>query len=458
MKEKRDGFSSSLAVFFATLGSAVGLGNIWKFPYVTGENGGGAFVFVYLICVLLVGIPVMLAEFFIGRRTRKNTVGAFDKLNKGKGWKGVGYIGVSAAALIMFFYSSVAGWVYSYLFKALTGTFRGISGKTMDEAVKMVSNTFHKTTGSNLAPIIWQGVVLFVVGIILVAGVKKGIERVTKTLMPVLFVLIIICDIRALTLPGAKEGLAFLFSVDFTKITGAVIMAALGLAFFKLSIGMGTMITYGSYFTEEDNLVGTSFKVAAADTLVSLLAGLAIFPVVFQFNLAPEGGPGLLFNTIPLVFSQMPFGNILLTLFFLLTAMAATMAMLSMAEVVVAFLSEEKGLKRWLATAITLVIVFIVGALTVHKSSIFGTIEIFGRNFFDLFDFISSNILLPIGGLLIAIFIGYMVKKEDIQDEFSNKGLLKNEGIIKVYRFVLRYITPILLVLVFLTSTGILKI
>lgn len=458
MKEKRDGFSSSLAVFFATLGSAVGLGNIWKFPYVTGENGGGAFVFVYLICVLLVGIPVMLAEFFIGRRTRKNAVGAFDKFNKGKGWKGIGYIGVTSAALIMFFYSSVAGWVYSYLFKALTGAFSGINGKSMDEAVKIVSSTFDKTTGSNLAPIIWQGIVLCVVGFILMAGIKKGIERVTKTLMPVLFILIIICDIRALTLPGAKAGLAFLFSVDFSKITGAVIIAALGLAFFKLSIGMGTMITYGSYFTEDDNLLGTSFKVAAADTLVSLLAGLAIFPVVFQFNLAPEGGPGLLFNTIPLVFSQMPFGSILLVLFFLLTAMAATMAMLSISEVVVAFLSEEKGLKRSSATVIYLFIIFIVGALTVHKSSIFATIEIFGRNFFDLFDFISSNILLPIGGLLIAIFIGYMVKKEDIQDEFSNKGLLKNEGIIKVYRFVLRYITPILLVLVFLTSTGILKI
>lgn len=454
-KKKREGFSSGLAVFFATLGSAVGLGNIWKFPYLTGQNGGGAFVFVYLICILLVGIPVMVAEFYIGRRGRKNAVGAFKQLKAGKHWSVIGYLGVLSTFLIMFFYSSVAGWVYSYVFKSLKGDFNILKGKSIEEAVTIVNNNFNNTIGGNIAPIVWQAIVLLVVGIIIMLGVQKGIEKVTKTLMPVLFVLIIICDIRALTLSASGEGLKFLFGVDFSKITTSVILSALGLAFFKLSIGMGTMITYSSYFTEDNNLLGTSFKVALSDTLVSLLAGIAIFPVVFQFGMKPEGGPGLLFNTIPLVFSQMPMGSLLLVLFFLLTAFAATMAMLSMAEVIVAFLAEERGLGRGLSTLISLGTVFIVGALTVHKNSIFAHVSLFNKNFFDFFDFLSSNILLPVGGLLIAIFVGYIVKKEEVIEELSNKNTLNNKSFINTFRFILRYITPILLFIIFIQSIGI---
>lgn len=454
-KKKREGFSSGLAVFFATLGSAVGLGNIWKFPYLTGQNGGGAFVFVYLICILLVGIPVMVAEFYIGRRGRKNAVGAFKQLKAGKHWSVIGYLGVLSTFLIMFFYSSVAGWVYSYVFKSLKGDFNILKGKSIEEAVTIVNNNFNNTIGGNIAPIVWQAIVLLVVGIIIMLGVQKGIEKVTKTLMPVLFVLIIICDIRALTLSASGEGLKFLFGVDFSKITTSVILSALGLAFFKLSIGMGTMITYSSYFTEDNNLLGTSFKVALSDTLVSLLAGIAIFPVVFQFGMKPEGGPGLLFNTIPLVFSQMPMGSLLLVLFFLLTAFAATMAMLSMAEVIVAFLAEERGLGRGLSTLISLGTVFIVGALTVHKNSIFAHVSLFNKNFFDFFDFLSSNILLPVGGLLIAIFVGYIVKKEELIEELSNKNTLNNKSFINTFRFILRYITPILLFIIFIQSIGI---
>ncbi|WP_142414124.1 sodium-dependent transporter [Hathewaya massiliensis] len=454
-KKKREGFSSGLAVFFATLGSAVGLGNIWKFPYLTGQNGGGAFVFVYLICILLVGIPVMVAEFYIGRRGRKNAVGAFKQLKAGKHWSVIGYLGVLSTFLIMFFYSSVAGWVYSYVFKSLKGDFNILKGKSIEEAVTIVNNNFNNTIGGNIAPIVWQAIVLLVVGIIIMLGVQKGIEKVTKTLMPVLFFLIIICDIRALTLSASGEGLKFLFGIDFSKITTSVILSALGLAFFKLSIGMGTMITYSSYFTEDNNLLGTSFKVALSDTLVSLLAGIAIFPVVFQFGMKPEGGPGLLFNTIPLVFSQMPMGSLLLVLFFLLTAFAATMAMLSMAEVIVAFLAEERGLGRGLSTLISLGTVFIVGALTVHKNSIFAHVSLFNKNFFDFFDFLSSNILLPVGGLLIAIFVGYIVKKEEVIEELSNKNTLNNKSFINTFRFILRYITPILLFIIFIQSIGI---
>jgi NSS family neurotransmitter:Na+ symporter len=455
--KKRETFSSGMAIFFATLGSAVGLGNIWKFPYLTGENGGGAFVFAYLICVLLLGIPVMIGEFYIGRKTRKNVIGAFEKLKVNKVWKSVGYAGICAAFLIMFFYSAVAGWVYSYVFKAITGTFSQLSTKSTADAVNFVNAQFSTTTDTLMPPIIWQFIVMVVVSIILIAGVKKGIEKVTKTLMPLLFILIVACDIRALMLPEALTGINFLFSVDFSKLTMAVIVTALGLAFFKLSIGMGTMITYGSYFTDDNNLLGTSVKVALSDTLVSLLAGIAIFPVVFQFGMEPSGGPGLLFKTIPLAFSKMPLGNLLLIAFFILTSIAATTAMISIVEVIVAFLSEEKKINRTLAVLMTTGIIFIVGTLTVHSHSLFGQVHVLGKNFFDLFDYISSNLLLPLGGLLVAVFIGYVVDKKDLHSELSNNGTIQNEKLVSILRFMLRYLAPVLLIIVFLSSIGVIK-
>lgn len=455
--KKRETFSSGLAVFFATLGSAVGLGNIWKFPYLTGQNGGGAFVFAYLLCVLLLGIPIMIGEFYIGRKTRKNVIGAFKKLKVNRAWTGVGYLGILAAFLIMFFYSSVAGWIYSYVFKALTGTFSHLSTKSAIDAVNFTNSQFSNTTNSLMPPVVWQFVVMVVISVILIGGVKEGIEKVTKTLMPLLFILIIVCDIRALTLPEAHAGLKFLFSVDFSKLTMPVIVTALGLAFFKLSIGMGTMITYGSYFTKDTNLLGTSVKVALSDALVSLLAGMAIFPVVFQFGMQPSGGPGLLFKTIPLAFSKLPLGNVLLIAFFLLTSIAATTAMISIVEVIVAFLHEEKKINRTLAVIMTTGIIFIVGTLTVHSQSLFAQVQIFGKNFFDLFDYISSNILLPLGGLSIAIFVGYVVDKKDFYAELSNEGTIKNEKLISAVRFILRYIAPVLITIVFLSSIGVMK-
>lgn len=453
--KNRETFSSGLAIFFATLGSAVGLGNIWKFPYLAGENGGGAFVLIYFISVLLIGIPVMVSEFYIGRKTRSNAVSAFTVLKASPLWKIIGYMGVVASLFIVFFYSSVAGWVYSYVFKAIKGDFSNLATLSIDHATEIVKNQFSATVEGSFSPILWQGIVLLVVSLILIAGVKNGIERITKTLMPVLFVLLIVCSIRALTLIGAKEGLRFLFKVDFSKIDSKVILSALGLAFFKLSLGMGTMITYGSYFTDDNNLIHTSAKVALSDTLVSILAGIAIFPVVFTFGLAPDSGPGLLFSTIPLVFSKIPFGNILLIAFFILTSIAATTAMISMVEVPVAFMSEVWNVKRKYSVMILAGIIFIVGILTVHPTSIFGNVIMFGKNFFNLFDFVSSNILLPMGGLLIAIFVGYFAGKENISEELSNRHTLNNSKTIDIYYFILRYVSPLLLLIVFLNSIGI---
>ncbi len=455
--EKREKFSSSIAIFFATLGSAVGLGNIWKFPYLVGINGGGAFVLVYIVFILLVGIPIMVSEFYLGRKTRSNVVGVFSKLKVSPYWKIIGYLGIISSFLIMFFYSSVAGWVYSYVFKAIRGDFATIGSLPIEEATKIVMNQFNATTNGSISPILWQFIVLATVSIIVIAGVKNGIERLTKTLMPVLFSLIIICCIRALTLEGAKEGLKFLFAVDFSKLKPSVIVAALGLSFFKLSLGMGTMTTYGSYFTEDNNIIQTSAKVAFADTIVSLLAGIAIFPVVFTFRLEPGSGPGLLFNTIPLVFSRIPFGNILLIAFFLLTSIAATTAMLSIVEVPVAYMIEEKNYSRKKSVLITSGIIFIIGVLTVHKTSLFGNIIIFNKNFFDLFDYISSNIAMPIGGLLIAVVVAFVIKSENVKKELSNNNSLNNNFTIEIYLFVLKYITPLLLIVVFLNALGIIN-
>lgn len=451
----RETFSSGFAVFFATLGSAVGLGNIWKFPYLTGKFGGGAFLLVYFLCVLFVALPVMFSEFYIGRRTRRNAVGAFKTLSPGTHWKGIGLMGVAASYLIMFFYSCVAGWVYYYLFRSIRGDFASITPE-------ILKNEFGAIVTGTWTPVLWQWIVLIVVVAILNMGVKKGIERITKTLMPVLFLLIVICDIRALTLPGAGQGIDFLFHVDFAQLTPATILTAMGLAFFKLSLGMGTMITYASYFTPSNNMMATAVKVASADTLVSMLAGLAIFPTVFAFGMEPGAGPGLLFLTIPLVFSQMPFGQLLLIAFFFLTSIAATTAMLSIVEVLIAYFSEEKGMSRHRAAVLNGVIIAVVGILaawSADPAGPLGHLTLAGRGFFDWFDYLSSNIFLPIGGLCMVLFVGYASNKQDVIDQLTNQGSIALAATaVPIFFFLARYVTPALLTIIFLNTVGVLKV
>lgn len=449
----RESFSSGMAIFFATLSSAVGLGNIWKFPYLVGSNGGGAFLVVYICCILLVGLPIMISEFYIGRKTKKNIVGAIKTIKGESKWQHMGTIGIVTAYLILFFYSAVGGWVYSYVFKALKGDFKNINGDIVNVA-------FKNTIVGPIEPILWQILVVIVVSTIIYLGVGEGIEKFTKTLMPLLFVLIIICDIRALTLPGASKGLEFLFKPDFSLLTKDAFLVALGLSFFKLSLGVGTMVTYSSYFREDNNMIGTSLKVALSDTLVSILAGVAIFPAVFSFGLKPEAGPGLLFLTIPLVFSKIPFGQIMLVAFFVLSSIAATTAMMSMLEVLIAYYTEEKSMSRKKAVIINALIIIGIGifaTLSADSESLLGGITIFGKGIFDIFDYLSSNILMPIGGFLIVILVGYHSKRQSIIDELSNKGKLNNIKIIKVYYFVIRYISPVFLALIFFYSIGIIK-
>lgn len=446
-KKRREGFSSSIGVIAATLGSAVGLGNIWKFPYVTGQNGGAAFILIYLIAALLISTPIMLSELMIGRKTHANAVGAFKTLAKHEPWFLVGVSGVISSFLIMAFYSCVAGWVFSYVFKAAAGTI-------LSTSPEQTSTVFQSLVNGVGEPLFWQLFVLAFTGSIIMAGVSKGIERVTKVLMPILFILLLIVDIRSLTLPGASQGLKFLFQPDFSKISISVILAALGLAFFKLSVGMGTMTTYGSYIGGNENLPKTALTVMLSDTLVSIMAGIAIFPAVFAFGFKPDAGPSLLFITIPTVFSSMPFGRFFMILFFILVAVAATGAILSLLEVPVAYLVEEYKITRRMATLGTIIAIALVGSTATLSTSLLSQIHILGKNFFDVYDFLTSNILLPLGGIFFGLFVGWRWGFKEMFEEFSNHRRLKNEGLAWIYFILVMFFAPAAIALVLLTGLG----
>lgn len=444
----RDGFATGLGALAAMIGSAVGLGNIWKFPYLTGENGGAAFVLTYLICVVLVGIPVMVAEHAIGRRMRQNAVQAYGGAVPGqKFWSAVGYLGLAASVLIMAFYSDVAGWVFAYVYK---------SGAAALGGPALGSETFGALAGGTLEPLAWQFGVLALTTVIIVSGVSKGIEKVTKVLMPVLLGLLLLCAVRALTLPGAWAGVDYLFHVDFTKIGPPVLISALGLAFFKLSLGMGTMTTYGSYLPESTRIVPNASRVALADTLVSLLAGLAIFPAVFAFGGTPVGGPGLLFNTIPLVFGQMPGGPFFTVLFFVLASVATVGAMASLFEVPVAWLVEKARFTRLTAALATGGTMFTLGVLaTLSQGPVLSSVVVFGKTFFDLFDFVSSNLLLPLGGLAIVAVAGWLLPKGALAGELA-KGLGQPRWYNRGVQVFITFIAPALVLLILLHSWGVL--
>jgi NSS family neurotransmitter:Na+ symporter len=443
----RDAFGSTLGAFAATLGSAIGLGNIWKFPYLTGSNGGAAFVLTYLLAVALVGLPVMVVEHVIGRRMRLDAVRAYERVVPGQRWWSlVGWAGLASALLIMAFYTDVAGWVFAYVFKSI-GAFA--SGEPLGP------ETFGALAGGTWEPLAWQVIVLVVTTGIIAAGVSRGIEKVTKTLMPLLLVLLLVCDVRALTLPGAGAGVAYLFEPDLGKLTGTVLLSALGLAFFKLSLGMGTMTTYGSYLPAETRIVPNAARVALADTLVSLLAGLAIFPAVFAFGGTPAGGPGLLFNTIPLVFAKMPGGGLFTALFFVLAAIATIGAMVSLMEVPVAWLVEKGHLGRPAAATVTAAAMLALGVLaTLSQGPALADVKVFGKTFFDLFDFLSSNVLLPVGGLAIVVVGGWLVSREVFVGELD-RGRARPAWHGRVVHGLVRFVAPVLILLILLSGLGV---
>jgi NSS family neurotransmitter:Na+ symporter len=448
----RETFASALGAFTATVGSAIGLGNIWKFPYLTGSNGGAAFVLTYLLAVALVALPVMVVEHAVGRRMRLDAVRAYARVVPGQpAWSLIGWAGFASALLIMAFYTDVAGWVFAYIPKSAMAA---AQGRTLAAA------DFGAIAGGTVEPLLWQlGVLLLTTGII-AAGVSGGIERATKLLMPVLFVLLLVCDVRALTLPGAGAGLSYLFRPDLGKLSGSVLLAALGLAFFKLSLGMGTMTTYGSYLPERVRIVPNAARVALADTGISLLAGLAIFPAVFAFGGQPAGGPGLLFVTIPLIFGKMPLGGLFTVLFFVLAAIATIGAMVSIAEVPVAWLVEKGHLRRPVAAALTGAAMFALGVTaTLSQSPVLSGVTLFGKSLFDVYDFASSNVLLPVGGLAIAVLGGWLLRREAFLGELAKGAPASSPGVpasARAVRFAVRWVAPVLILLILLSSLGVL--
>ncbi|MCY1165908.1 Sodium:neurotransmitter symporter family protein [compost metagenome] len=441
---KRVGFTSGFGVLAATLGSAVGLGNIWKFPYLTGANGGAGFLLVYLLATLLVGLPVMIVEIALGREARANPISALQALApRRQPWWLIGAAGMLAAFLILSFYSEVVAWVFAYVFKAMRGSILSSDPHVTEAA-------FSALISDPLQSLLWQWGVLVFIGSILLMGVTKGIEALSKKLMPLLFLLLLLLCAVSLSLDKAVDGLAFLFKPDFSKMSAAVVLTAVGLAFFKLSVGMGTMLTYGSYFRDDQNIPVTTFRVMSADLCVSLLAGIAIFPAVFTFGFAPAAGPALVFITIPAVFSQIPMGQWLMVVFFVLAAVAATGAMLSMMEVPVVILHERFGLSRTSAILLTIVLLVFSGAACALSNSTLASFKLFGLNLFDLFDFVSSNIILPAGGIFIAVFVGWVWGREKFRLALSNHGQLHNEKLVDVVFFLLRYVSPLLILIVML--------
>lgn len=438
-----DGFATRLGVLTATLGSAVGLGNIWKFPYMTGDGGGAAFLIIYLLATLAVGLPVMIGEIMLGREARANAVGTWKTLAPGTPWFLVGAAGVLAAFLIMAFYTDVVGWVFSFIVRAATGQLNSTDPKVGEAAFSaMVSHPWHS--------LFWQWGVLALVGGILLGGVSKGIEKTTKVLMPLLFLMLLAVCVRSLMLPGAAQGLAFLFAPDFSKVTVDVVLNAMGLAFFKLSIGMGTMMTYGSYFRSDADIPLTTARVMLADLVVSLLAGIAIFPAVFNYGLEPTAGPGLLFMTMPAVFSSLPLGQVFMTVFFLLTGIATIGAMLSLFEVPVALFAGSGMMSRKAAVIATAVGLAAFGVPATLSFSTLADVTVFGKNFFDLYDFLSSNIILPLGGICICLYAGWVWGSARSHTALSNGGTLANGAVIRVWYALVRYVTPLLVVLVLL--------
>lgn len=441
-KKKRDGFGSKIGIIAAAAGSAIGLGNIYRFPCELGNNGGAAFLLVYLAVVIFLGIPVMLSELVIGRRSQSNAVGAFKKLAPKSAWPIVGYMGVLCGFIIFAFYSTVSGWTLEYIIKAVTNSFQGKDLAAMEQDF----TNFHNMGWRN---VMWQAIFIFLTGFVVFKGVQNGIERYAKILMPLLLVILIVLGIRSVTLPGAKEGLSFLFRPDFSKIDANVLISALGQGFFSLSLGMGALITYGSYIKKKDNLTSTAFSVVLADTLIALLAGLVIFPAAFSFGIRPTAGMGLVFNTIPMIFNQMTGGYIFCIIFFVLLAIAALTSTISLLEVVVAYLSEELHINRKWSTVWASAATLFIGSfasLSLMENTPF---TIGGRTVFDLMDFVSSNILLPLGGVLIVIFVGWRLGKAKFFEEVTNEGTIK-ASLKKIIFFIIRYLAPIAITIVFI--------
>lgn len=410
--KQRENWSSRIGFIMASAGSAIGLGNIWRFPYMVGDNGGGAFLIVYLICSLTIGLSVMIGEFALGRRSGLAAVGAFKKFNRN--FTFVGFLGVLSAFLIMGFYPVVGGWSLAYILKSFTGLLSNSSA---------IGDAFGAFITSPVEPIIWTILFLIMNLVIVAKGISSGIEKAGKILMPALFIILLLIAVKSLSLPGASAGLQFLFTPDFSKLSGKTVLAALGQAFFSLSLGMGIMITYGSYLSKDEDLKHNATIVTLLDTGIALLAGIAIFPALFAFGMEPTQGPGLVFVVVPQVFAEFgPFGMLFSSLFFIALTVAALTSSISLLEAVAAYLIDERDIPRKKAVSVSSAIMVVTCILSSLSLGAMSGVKILGVGFFDLFDLLTDKIFMALAGMIICIFIGWFMKKEDIKNEVTSSG------------------------------------
>lgn len=449
-EEKRGSFGSKIGIILATAGSAVGLGNVWRFPYMTGENGGAAFILVYIVFIFLLGIPGMVNEFIIGRHSASNAARAYHKMSRGRPWRGVGLLGILCSTIILGFYSVVAGWCLQYLYASIAGQLSGDAD--------YVRSYFQEFSSSLLRPILWSVGFVLLTHLVIIRGVKKGIERISKLLMPTLFVQLIILVIASCMLPGAMAGVEFLFKPDFSKITSDVILAALGQSFFSLSLGTACLCTYASYFGRETNLLKSAVQISIIDTIIAILAGLMIFPAAFSVGVSPDSGPSLVFITLPNVFQQafasMPIvGYVISILFYALLAVAALTSTISMHEIGTAYFHEELKRPRVQAAWIVTVGACVIGMLS-SMSCGACNLRLLGMSLMDFFDCITAQYMMPIGALLTSLYIGWGARTAVVNREFTNCGTVYRR-LFPVYLFMVRFICPILIAIVFLNQLGV---
>ena len=446
MSEERASFGSKIGMILATAGGAVGLGNIWRFPYMAGQNGGAAFIFIYIGCVLLFGLPCMVSEFIIGRHGAANTFRAYSRMAGGKPWKFVGLLGVLTGFLITGYYAVISGWCLQYVYASIMGQLVGDPN--------YVKQYFTNFSTNPVQPLFWLVLIMLVTYFVIIHGVRGGIEKASKMMMPTLFILLLVIVVAACLLPNAGKGVEFLFKPDFSKVDRGVFLGALGQSFFSLSIAMGCISTYASYFTRQTNLVKSAVQICAIDTMVAILAGLMIFPAAFSVGVSPDSGPSLIFITLPNVFNEafasLPLlGWIVSLLFYLLLSLAALTSLISLHEVSTAFFFEELHISRKKGAVIVTIVCTIIGAVCSLSIGAWKGLEVDGKSLFDVFDFVTGQIFLPVGGFLTCVFLGWFVPKNVVRDEFTNWGTVSRR-LFGTYLFLVRFVAPLFILAIFL--------
>ncbi len=443
---KRAGFATRLGAIAAAVGSAVGLGNIWRFPYEAGQNGGGAFILVYIVCILVMGIPVILSEFIIGRSTHSNMKAALKQLAPGKKYYLFSYICILGSFVVIGFYSVVCGWIIEYLCHAVRGDLIGHTPQEYNDMFTALISNPWTCVG-------WTLLFLVLNFLVMSRGIEKGIERVSSVMMPLLFLILIVFCIKSLLMDGAAEGLKFLFYPDFSALTARGVLDAFGQAFLSLSIGISCLVTYSSYFKDDTSLIKDATTVATLDTLVAILSGVMIFPAVFSFGVEPTAGPRLIFEVLPGIFQQMSGGYIWALLFFLLVFFASLTSTISLSEIPITFMIEEYKISRPRAIIWTAVITFTLATVAALSFSTLDSIKLWGKNIFDMMDYAASNIFMLLGGLFTAVFVGWIMDRKVIGDQLTNGGRLK--GTMGPYLiFCMRYVAPVSIIFIFLYLTG----